>query len=150
MTLVRQTALFLTLFLLGCSTPEARIRKHPELFASFPPEIQSRVQAGEVDIGFSRDMVYLALGRPDRIYERRTLEANTTIWSYTARDRHLDSELVRARFLVPDGRGGSRYVTESTWVDVENYTEYDALRLEFIDDAVTAIERIQPPQSGVP
>ena len=58
--------------LTACSTPESRIKKNPELFNSFAPEVQAKVREGEIDIGFTQDMVRIALDRPDRSYTRST------------------------------------------------------------------------------
>jgi outer membrane protein assembly factor BamE (lipoprotein component of BamABCDE complex) len=129
------------LFMSGCATPEARIKKNPELFATYPPEIQNLIREGRVDIGFTKDMVRFALGEPNHIYLRTSADRQTEIWAYTRKDRTTDRQSVTASFRVPDGRGGRRTVTDSVWVDVDTYTEYDALRLEFQRGKITAMEQ---------
>jgi hypothetical protein len=79
----RASAAGLALLLLAaCSTPESRVRKHKELFDSYPPEIQQRIKAGEVDLGFTSDMVLMALGKPARKTTRTTAQSVQEIWNY--------------------------------------------------------------------
>ena len=58
----------------GCMSPQQarlrRIEKHRDIFQSFPEDIREKVMAGQVEIGFTPDMVKLALGRPNRIRTR--------------------------------------------------------------------------------
>jgi len=68
--------------LIGCATPESRIRKNPELFASFPAEQQDLIKQGKIAVGFDMDAVRLALGAPDRVRERTTNDGTSQIWSY--------------------------------------------------------------------
>jgi len=68
----------------GCSTPETRIAKQPELFNSLTPEEQQLIKEGRVGIGFTTDMVKLALGDPDRVRERVDQSGRSEVWSYIA------------------------------------------------------------------
>lgn len=77
-------ALAVLLLAAGCATTTTRARKHPE-FADWPAAVQDRVLAGQVDIGFTREQVFVALGEPDRTFARTTSDGTTEIWSY--RDR---------------------------------------------------------------
>ena len=68
----------------GCvSTPASRIKANPSLFASFPPQVQEQVRKGAVAVGFTEDMVRMALGDPDRVILRTTAALQTKIWVYT-------------------------------------------------------------------
>jgi hypothetical protein len=72
---MKTTIVFFTLLcglviLTGCSTPESRIAKQPDLFNSLTPDQQQMIREGRVGIGFDMDMVKLALGDPDRVRER--------------------------------------------------------------------------------
>lgn len=77
--------------LAGCSTPQSRAQRNPELLASLPPEVQERVQRGEIDIGDSQEVVRVALGKPDRRYTELTEAGRTEVWAY--HDRSLGSRL---------------------------------------------------------
>jgi hypothetical protein len=134
------------LALAGCaSTPEKRITKNPELFNSFPPEVQAKVRAGHIEMGFSPDMVTLALGRPHRVYSRVTEAGEVSIWAYTSARYDSNIQTVETMGWTPDRRGRLRPFTHRTWVDVGGWDEYDALRVEFREGKVTAIESLERP-----
>lgn len=126
----------------GCSTPDSRIKKHPELFASFPPDIQAHVKAGKVELGYTKDMVFIALGKPDREYTRRTAEGTVEVWSYVGTFTTIDRQLVSGPFRVRDPQHGYRTVHDSVWVDVQQLHEYERLRVEFADGKVRALEHL--------
>lgn len=69
-------------FVSACSTPETRIAKQPELFNSLTPEQQQLIREGRVGLGFTPDMVKLALGDPDRVRERIDQSGRSEVWSY--------------------------------------------------------------------
>ncbi|HMO04206.1 MAG TPA: hypothetical protein PKC67_02005 [Kiritimatiellia bacterium] len=127
----------------GCSTPASRIKKNPELFASFPPEAQALIQQGQIDLGFTPDMVSMALGEPNRIYNRTTTEGSVEVWSYTSKSTSTDRQRVSANIRYRDADGRSRSTTEWVWVDVARDTEYERIRVEFKDGKVAAIDTLQ-------
>jgi hypothetical protein len=129
--------------LTGCATPESRIKEKPEVFALFPPEVQANVKAGKIDIGYDKDMVYIALGKPDREYTRTTAEGTTEVWSYTATYSTSSRQLVNGPFRVRDSQGIYHNVSDSVWVDVQQQHEYEKTRIEFVADKVKAIENVQ-------
>ena len=126
----------------GCiSTPEKRIQKEPQVFAAFPPEIQAKVRQGEVDMGFTPDMVRLALGAPSRVFTRRTAAGEAEVWIYTDIRYRTDMAPVHAGYWYR-GRNGRLYRGyDTSFVDFETREEYPALRLEFTGGKVSAIER---------
>jgi hypothetical protein len=69
--------------LLGaCSTVNTRINEKAEVFNRLDPATQSKITHGDVDIGFTPDMVYMALGRPDARRESVSNEGQTETWIY--------------------------------------------------------------------
>jgi hypothetical protein len=82
-TFLLTLALGALVFLAGCSTPEARIKRNPELFASISPAEQQLIREGKVGIGFTPEMVKLALGDPDRVFTRTDANGTNESWSYT-------------------------------------------------------------------
>jgi len=53
-----------------------------DLFTELPPEAQTRIQNGQIDLGFTSEIVYLAFGEPTRKYTRRLAEKTQEIWVY--------------------------------------------------------------------
>jgi hypothetical protein len=75
--------LALAVWLGGCASPEARIKRSPDVFARLTPEQQSLVKEGKVGIGFDADAVRLAVGKPDRVWTRTDAKGTRDVWSYT-------------------------------------------------------------------
>lgn len=86
----------------GCrSTPEKRIAKSEAAFAAMPAEVQAAVRAGRVELGFTRQQVELARGRPDRVMTRTTAKGEEQSWIYERRASGLGFS-----FGVGGGSGG--------------------------------------------
>lgn len=79
-------AVLVAALLSGCATPASRIRENPELFARLLPAQQELIRKGEVALGFTAEMVRLALGEPDRFTERTGSDGVSEVWSYVTYD----------------------------------------------------------------
>ena len=75
-------ALLLIALLSACSTPDSRIDSHRSAFEKYSPEVQEKIRAGRVDIGFTPEMVRIALGEPARQVTRKTEAGDREIWIY--------------------------------------------------------------------
>jgi len=127
----------------GCASPDYRIKKNPELFATFPPEVQALVQQGQIDIGFEPEMVRMALGEPNRVYTRQTAGDMIEVWSYTGRNTTTDRQRVNTDVRYRDNTGRYRTANDWVWVDVARETEYERVRVEFVAGKVSAIDTLQ-------
>jgi hypothetical protein len=127
----------------GCATPESRIQKNPDMFAAFPPEAQERVRRGEIRVGDTSDMVFIALGHPDRVYLRQTSNEAIEVWAFTAHDYRHDYQPVRAHVSYHDSNGRIHHGYQTDWVRVDWTEEYEALRVEFSDGRAAAIEALK-------
>jgi hypothetical protein len=128
------------LLVAGCSTPADRIAKQQAVFDAFPAEVQQKVRAGQIDIGFTPEMVQIALGKPDRTYGRVTAQGASEVWVYADNS---------PKFSVGVGLGsssGSYHGGSSTAVGVGMSTGNDAfqndekLRVVFMGGKVIGIE----------
>jgi len=72
-------------FATGCSTVDSRIAKNRAAFDSWPASVQDKVVRGQIEVGFTRDQVAVALGEPDWTWARTTSDGTTEVWAY--RDR---------------------------------------------------------------
>ena len=131
--ILRSCSVVLALVAAGCSTPESRIAKDQAAFAAYPPPVQERIRAGQVDVGFTAAMVRLALGVPDQVFTRVTDRGTDEIWTY--RDRHP-----RFSFgLGVGGGGGSTSV--GTGVGVSTGGPHgDRYQITFQGGTVTSIQ----------
>ena len=126
--------LTLAVTLAGCATPARRIAKNPELFATFPEAAQANIQNGIIEIGYTKPMVDMALGRPSRIYSRQTESGIQEIWAYvTVREHSSPSFPIYRR-----GRRGVYYPPRTI-----HREELERLRVIFSDEAVSEIQAMQ-------
>ena len=134
----------LALLLAGCATPEKRIQQNQEVFDSFPVAAQARIRGGQIDLGFTPDMVRIALGEPHRQTLRRSADGEVEIWFYFDSTRRYDRQRVDIDGLGVSGPGGLRSVSGSAWINVEQNREYVRTRVEFRNGVVIAIEEPAP------
>lgn len=126
------------LLLAGCatSTPQSRISEHRELYRSFPSEVQRKVSAGEVDVGFTEEMVRLALGDPDRRVARETEAGTDDVWVYASKEPRVSFGFGFGSY----GRRSGSSVGVST--STGGYGREERMRVIFRDGKVTAVERV--------
>ena len=136
----------LAFLLAGCATPAKRIQQNQELFDSFPVAAQARIRGGQIDLGFTPDMVRIALGEPQRKTLRRSGEGDLEIWFYLDSIRRYDRQRVDIDGLSLSGPGGLRSLGGSAWINVEQSREIVRVRVEFQNGAATAIEEPAPEQ----
>ena len=138
----------LALLLAGCATPEKRIQQNQEIFDSFPVAAQARIRSGQIDLGFTPDMVRIALGEPQRKTLRRAADGEVEIWSYVDSTRRYVRQRVEIDGLSISGPGGLRSVNGSAWINVEQNREFIRTRVEFRNGIAATIEEpVQGDQS---
>ena len=76
-------ALALCALLAGCSTIGSRVRANQELFDSYSPEIQQRIRAGELAVGFTPEMVEMAWGAPYRKDQVTGEDMSAEVWTWS-------------------------------------------------------------------
>ena len=133
-TLLAGTALAL---LVGCSTPDSRIAGHRASFDKLPAEAQQKIRAGQVDVGFTPEMVRLALGEPDRVFTRRSETGDTEVWGYPDRG---------PQFSIGIGLGsGGRHSSVGGGVAMSTggYDPEEKIRVEFREGKVTAVDSLK-------
>lgn len=145
MPALRFACLALPLLLLaGCATTERRIQQNQELFDSLPVAHQARIRGGQVDLGFTPDMVRIALGEPQRKLRRHDAGGDAEIWLYLDTVRRYERQRADIDGLSLSGSGGTRSAGGSAWINILQEREFVHTRVEFKDDAVAAIEEPVP------
>lgn len=71
--------------LVACNTTSSRIRSQQELFDSYPPEVQENLRNGIIEIGYTAEMVVMALGEPDRKTAAKGEDEVEEVWTYRER-----------------------------------------------------------------
>jgi hypothetical protein len=128
----------LLVFSSGCSTPDTRIRRNPELFAQLPPEQQELIRRGQVVVGFNAEMVRLALGEPDRYTNRTDQDGTSEIWHYVTYDAPTGTPLYRGWYHRYYMWGDPLY---PFYMEHPNRRERDRFSVVFRNGKVTALER---------
>lgn len=127
--------LALLVFPACASSPEARISKHQAAFDALSPADQGKVRGGHVDLGFTPEMVTMALGEPDRRYSRTTDQGTSEVWAY--RDRSPSFSIG-----LGIGSGGrSSAVGAGVGVTTGGDRADDKVRIIFQNGKVSSIER---------
>lgn len=96
------------LALAGCQspTPQDRIAANQALFASWPADVQAKVRAGIVAVGFTPDQVRMALGDPVARSVTGATGGTTEIWVYDSRAPRLSFSVGGASFGRSSAVGG--------------------------------------------
>jgi hypothetical protein len=143
--------LFLVLALLGlaaCSTFQKRAEEKSAVFAGLDAATQENLRNGVVEPGYTRDMVYIALGEPDERRETVTKAGRDEMWIYQAYSNEY-----RGTATV----GYRRWVTydpvrKVLWTYYEPVTRdiyqdhiEDRIRITFHQGKVSVIEQVKQP-----
>lgn len=133
-----------SLLLAGCATVEDRIRERPQAFYRLDPPTQAAIRAGRVELGFTEEMVWLALGDPDERRSLVTAEGPRAVWIYLGLYPVYEGPRLLGfhRHLIHDRHiGGGRYVYTPIYDDGYRYELRETLRVQLSGGRVTAIER---------
>lgn len=138
------SALPLLLLLAGCASPAKRIEQNRELFDSLPVAAQARIRGGQIDLGFTPDMVRIALGEPQRKLVRRTAAGQSEAWLYLDAVSTYERQRADIDGLSLSGPGNARSFGGSAWINVKQNKEFVRIRAEFQNGIVVAIEEPAP------
>ena len=70
-------------FALGCQNTRAyRIQEHAALFSTLDPFTRKLIADGLFDHGFTPELLYMSLGKPNRIVVSDTEHGHVEIWTY--------------------------------------------------------------------
>lgn len=141
-------AFLATLLLFGCDTFNRRAQEKASTFERLSPEEREKLKRGEIAVGNSPDMVYIALGRPDAKRESSTAQGHEMVWTYNTYHREFEGNVHTGyrRFVVWNPQI-KRYVVfyQPVYADVYSEHEEENIRVKFVDGKVTEIEQPKPP-----
>ncbi len=123
--------------LIACSSPESRIADHRLAFGNYPAEVQQKIRAGRVDVGFTQEMVLMSLGEPDRKFTRKTEAGEVEVWGYHDHSPQFS-------FGLGVGSGG-RHSTMGGGVEMSTggYDPGERMRVEFRAGLVTEVDLLK-------
>ncbi len=135
----------------GCQTVDTRIKEKPTAFASLDKATQDMIKHGAIGLGFTEDMVYLALGKPDQKRESLSASAHTLIWIYNSYSIHYDSAFMYS-YYQPYYYGPYPlryrpyyypYPYHPYYADAYHSEVEERIRVTFNDGKVTAIDQLK-------
>jgi len=131
-------------FLTGCQTVDDRIKQKPEVFAGLDAATQDKIKQGIIDLGFSEDAVYLALGAPDQKRESLSAIGQTITWIYnTYYTRYDGTQMIgyyRRVYYDPFLRTYRLYY-HPAYVETYRDEKEERIRVVFKDGKATVIEQ---------
>lgn len=71
--------------LAGCEAAtgvSARVQEKSAVFAQLTPDQQKNIEQGAIEVGYTMDMVYMALGRPSKVKEKAAPEGTVVMWTF--------------------------------------------------------------------
>lgn len=66
----------------ACVTTDSRSPRDQALFESFPPSVQQNIRQGTIEVGYTPEMVRMALGEPDRRTQVETEDGLLEVWTW--------------------------------------------------------------------
>lgn len=151
--LARLCLVAITLFgLSACNTFKRRAEEKASVFRALDAATQARLEAHQIEVGDSQDMVYIALGAPDEKREQLDAGGKTSTWIYSAYwQEYQGTRMVgyRRQVIYDPGSKSYRVYHEPDFQPVYAPRVEDRVRITFQDGRVTVIEQAQP-QNQVP
>lgn len=132
-SLFRLPLLSAAVLLAACSSPASRIDDQKSAYESYPAEVQQKLAAGQIGLGYTQEQALIALGQPRRRFNRTTATGSEEVWSYSARSG--------PSFGFGLG-GGSGNVGGGIGLSTYGNNADEKMRVVFADGKVTAIEEI--------
>lgn len=123
--------------LAACSTPAARIKRNQAVFDALPAAEQALIREGKVGVGFTPDMVLLAVGDPDQRWTRTDAQGRAEVWSYTTYDGQDGAPLYRGYYHRY--QGGYPFFHDDYLGGPARAREY--FKVTFKDGKVTMVEQ---------
>lgn len=87
-------ALLLTLFITGCESSggiPARAQEKSAAYGALKPWQKKYIDKGSVSVGFTPDMVYIAMGNPDKVDQADLPEGKAEMWTYSRYYPNVDA-----------------------------------------------------------
>jgi hypothetical protein len=131
-------------FITGCQTVESRIKEKSEAFAHADLATQEKITQGIIDLGYTEDLVYVALGAPDQKRETINADGKKSTWIYnTYYDRYNGTGFAgyhRSVYYDPYLRAYRMYY-RPVYADTYTQEKEERIRIVFTNGKVSMIEQ---------
>ncbi|MGC4071442.1 MAG: hypothetical protein QM760_02770 [Nibricoccus sp.] len=132
------------LVLARTSTVESRIEEKSHVFNTLSPDAQAHIKQGLVDIGYTQDMVYMAMGKADRVTERANEGGTETVVLTTAIIRSTKARrFANTRGWCITTSASRRIGDDERCVDAFSDHAEEVARVVFKDGKVVSVEQMK-------
>jgi outer membrane protein assembly factor BamE (lipoprotein component of BamABCDE complex) len=130
--------------LTSCNSASTRSTEKSTVFNTLDAQTQTRLKQSIIQVGDTTDMVYIALGHPDRIHEKTSATGRNEVWIYTAHWQEYEGPYY-VGYRRPFHRDGyaRRSYYEPFRDDLYRDYEEEYMRVIFQEDKVAAIEQMK-------
>jgi hypothetical protein len=132
------------LLVAGCQSVDDRIKEKPDVYAQLDRPTQDKIKQGIIDLGYTQDMVYLALGDPDEKRAKYDANERSATWVYnTYYERYNGTSFMgyyRQVYYDPYVKTYRVYYRPA-YADTYVSEKEERIRVVFNDGRVTAIEQ---------
>jgi outer membrane protein assembly factor BamE (lipoprotein component of BamABCDE complex) len=130
----------------GCSSFKSRAKEKASVYGGLDVATQARLEARDIQVGDTEDMVYIALGRPDERREQVSVGGKTATWVYSVFwQEYQDTRMVGYRrevFYDPVTKS-YRVINRPDYQPVYTPRAEDRLKVTFTDGRVSVVEQAQ-------
>jgi hypothetical protein len=130
--------------LTGCQSVDDRIKQKPDVFAAVDKATQDKIKQGIIDLGYTPDMVYLALGAPDQKRETVTAAGMSISWIYSTYYQRYDGTAFvgyERRVYYDPGIRSYRLYYHPAYIDTYHEEKDERIRVVFKDGKAAVIEQ---------
>lgn len=125
----------------ACSTVSTRVDERPAAFHKLPPADRQLVEEEKIRVGFDKDAVYLAWGKPDYIKPGLSAGKPSETWTYMG----YRQETVQHFSVIPRPVGKNKFVPEPVAAPIYESHPYIRRQALFRDGKVVAWSEGQLP-----
>ncbi len=128
----------------GCSTFEQRSAEKEAVYSQLDPATQEKLRQQVVEIGYTPDMVFIALGKPDSKSETITVRGREETWTYNSYfSEYRGTETAGYRRIIDYDPVRKAYIIYHEPVRVDIYRDHveERIRIIFRDEKVAVIEK---------
>lgn len=128
----------------GCQSINDRIKQKPEVFAKADQVTQDKIKQGIIDLGFTEDLVYLALGQPDQKREALTPTGRTISWIYNTDYQRYDGTAFigyQRRVYYDPYLKTYRIYYQPAYAEIYKNEKEERIRVVFKDGKAVVIEQ---------
>jgi hypothetical protein len=140
-------SLVVVLAIAGCESARTRLAANPEAAARLDAATREKIARGEVEVGFTAEMVSLAMGRPLRVIAPTT-PAGDTVWLYHDGPRN-ENDYVRSGFrrrvVFDPERRANVVLVEPVGDRIFPALRSHTIRVTLRADRVVAIDAVEDP-----